>query len=75
MVLCWKCTSCTADSAAQLQNPGTQGFGFNQVCSLKLRQRINNLATLIQSSCHTRQMSVVCTIKGPWNQAGVESAV
>lgn len=26
---------------------------------------------LIQSSCHTCQMSVVCTIKGPWGEAGM----
>lgn len=75
MVFCWKCPSCAADSAALLQNPWTHGFGFNQVCSLKLRQHINNLTALIQSSCHTCQMSVVCTIKGLWGEVGEGGAL
>lgn len=41
------------------------GFDFNKVFSLKLRQHINNLVALNQSSCHACQMSVACTIKGP----------
>lgn len=74
-VICWKCPFCTAVSAAYLLNPGTQGFGFNQVCPLKLRQHISNLVALNQSSCHACQMSVVCTIRGPQREAGVEDSM
>lgn len=75
IVLSWKCLFCAADSAALLQNLETHSLGFNQVSFLKLRQHINNLKELIQSSCHTCQMSVVCTIKCPWGELVKDSTV